>query len=160
ALGALGPRARHSLPRLMQLLPALRDKDLSTARIGLSTATAVLDIAPERAPALVGLVVEEAIKDSGSQRDFSLRLLGRYAPVARPHLPTMLKAFDSIGNCYYGEQLVPLLTPEHRELLPALMRLDPDGPTLTKANILLAVGLRKEAIVQALRVLRASPADS
>jgi HEAT repeat protein len=150
-LGTAGSQSRPALPRLRALLPLLGG-DRREAWRGIGAARAILKIAPEEAPALVPPLLAASKQDGGFLCWWTLPLLARCGKAARPHVPTMVALLERDPSSL--QAILPLLGPEHRQLLPALMQHDGDGPSVEKADILLMLGLREKAIKQAIQLLQ------
>jgi hypothetical protein len=167
-LRALGPRARFALGTLDRMLwssdavveitepigDAIRVAE--RAQFRLRIADAILSIDPEGGPARVAPFLLWLAKRSPQERFWGIDLLGRCGSQARSSVPPLVATLASDHHIYGGsiDHITPLLGSEHRRLLPAILELTRPSDVEIRAEILLRLGYRREAIQHAARGLK------
>jgi HEAT repeat protein len=157
-LAGLGPRARAALPvlrRLFQKPEPEPEEQSEFPWFRFAIAKAILDLDEEGGPALVApLLLDLAKRERLShERTGVFWAVGRCGAAGRPALAALLGTIepDSFDASSQVWALMPLLGPEHRDLLPTLRRLltgkRPEPVQL--AEVLLKLGMREEALAQA-----------
>jgi HEAT repeat protein len=159
-LTSLGPQGRTALPILLRVFKQPHqpgDPDQESLRI--CVARALLEMDPEGAPAVIAPVLFGRLKKLAAKPAAlddpdlfnTIGVLSNCGATAKPMLPDLLAAIDpedTFRSHYAVANLTSLLTPEDRELWPALRKRLREDERFRLAKVLFKLGKRDEALAE------------